>query len=66
VLRLGEVDLQHALDEGEGYASVAEWRAGHEAFWHGDEMREALGEPGFVVDDGTLVVAERFRVVERF
>jgi uncharacterized protein YhfF len=66
VLRLGEVDLQHALDEGEGYASVAEWRAGHEAFWHGDEMREALGEPGFVVGDGTLVVAERFRVVERF
>lgn len=66
VLRLGEVDQQHALDEGEGYASVAEWRAGHEAFWHGDEMREALGEPGFVVDDGTLVVAERFRVVERF
>jgi uncharacterized protein YhfF len=66
VLRLGEVDLQHALDEGEGYASVAEWRAGHEAFWHGDEMREALGEPGFVVDDETLVVAERFRVVERF
>jgi uncharacterized protein YhfF len=66
VLRLGEVDLQHALDEGEGYASVAEWRAGREAFWHGDEMREALGEPGFVVDDGTLVVAERFRVVERF
>jgi uncharacterized protein YhfF len=64
VLRLGEVDLQHALDEGEGYASVAEWRAGHEAFWHGDEMREALGEP--VVDDETLVVAERFRVVERF
>jgi uncharacterized protein YhfF len=66
VLRLGEVDLQHALDEGEGYASVAEWRAGHEAFWQGDEMREALGEPGFVVDDETRVVAERFRVVERF
>jgi uncharacterized protein YhfF len=66
VLRLGEVDLQHALDEGEGYASVAEWRAGHEAFWQGDEMREALGEPGFVVDDETVVVAERFRVVERF
>ncbi|MFF4232175.1 ASCH domain-containing protein [Streptomyces sp. NPDC001820] len=66
VLRLGEVDLRHALDEGEGYASVAEWRAGHEAFWHGDEMREALGDPGFEVDDETLVVAERFRVTERF
>lgn len=65
VLPLGEVDLQHALDEGEGYRSVAEWRAGHERFWHSEEMREALGDPGFTVDDATLIVAERFRVVER-
>ncbi|MGW3628051.1 ASCH domain-containing protein [Streptomyces sp. NPDC000880] len=57
VLRLGQVDLRHALDEGEGDASVAERRAGHEAFWHGAEMRQALGEPGFAVDDDTLVVA---------
>ncbi|WP_411119707.1 ASCH domain-containing protein [Streptomyces sp. 058-1L] len=63
VLPLGEVDLQHALDEGEGYRSVAEWRAGHEAFWHGEEMREAMGDPSFTVDDGTMIVAERFRVV---
>ncbi|MET9554100.1 ASCH domain-containing protein [Streptomyces sp. NPDC006645] len=65
VLPLGQVDLQHALDEGEGYDSVESWRAGHEAFWHSDEMREALGDPSFTVHDGTLVVAERFRVVER-
>lgn len=65
VLPLGQVDLQHALDEGEGYESVAAWRAGHEAFWHSAEMREALGDPAFTVHDGTLVVAERFRVVER-
>lgn len=65
VLRLADVDLQHALDEGEGYASVAEWRAGHERFWHSDEMREALGDPEFTVDDETMIVAERFRVVER-
>lgn len=64
VLPLGEVDLQHALDEGEGYRSVAEWRAGHKAFWHGEEMREAMGDPSFTVDDGTMIVAERFRVVE--
>ncbi|MFE6665463.1 ASCH domain-containing protein [Streptomyces sp. NPDC057697] len=64
VLRLGDVDLQHAIDEGEGHTSVAEWRAAHERFWHGEEMREALGDPGFTVDDDTMVVAERFRVVE--
>ncbi|MEU9235849.1 ASCH domain-containing protein [Streptomyces subrutilus] len=64
VLPLAEVDLQHALDEGEGYTSVAEWRSSHEGFWHGPEMRELLADPGFTVDDDTLVVAERFRVVE--
>ncbi len=64
VMRLGDVDLAHALGEGEGYASVAEWRAGHERFWHSAPMREALGDPEFMVDDDTLVVAEVFRVVE--
>ncbi|NED93215.1 ASCH domain-containing protein [Streptomyces sp. SID11233] len=63
VLRLADVGLQHALDEGEGYASVAEWRAGHERFWHSEEMRDALGDPEFTVDDDTMIVAERFRVV---
>jgi uncharacterized protein YhfF len=65
VLRLGEVDLRHAIDEGEGHESVAEWRAGHEEFWHSAELRESLGDPEFTVADDTLVVAERFRVVCR-
>jgi uncharacterized protein YhfF len=64
VMRLGDVDLAHALGEGEGYASVAEWRAGHEHFWHSADVREALGDPGFTVDDDTLVVAQVFRLVE--
>ncbi|MGC5002856.1 ASCH domain-containing protein [Streptomyces sp. NBC_00353] len=64
ILRLGDIDLQHAIDEGEGDTSVAAWRASHERFWQGEEMREALGDPEFTVDDETLVVAERFRVVE--
>jgi uncharacterized protein YhfF len=33
---------------------VADWRQAHERFWAGHE-----------VDDDTLVVAERFRLVER-
>ncbi|GAA4926292.1 ASCH domain-containing protein [Streptomyces coeruleoprunus] len=64
VLPLDEVDLRHALDEGEGHRSVAEWRAAHERFWHSEEMREVLGDPDFTVDGTTSVVAERFRVVE--
>lgn len=31
VPRPADVDLRHALDEGEGFTSVAEWRAGHES-----------------------------------
>ena len=65
VLRLKDVDLAHAIGEGEGYTSVAEWRAGHETFWHSPEMREAIDDPDFTVDDDTLVVAEEFRVVGR-
>ncbi|MEV7524780.1 ASCH domain-containing protein [Streptomyces sp. NPDC091371] len=64
VVRLGEVDLAHALAEGEGYASVAEWRTSHERFWHGARSREFLGDPGFTVGDDTPVVTERFRLVE--
>ena len=63
VLRLADIDLAHAVAEGEGDTSVAEWRAGHEAFWHSDQSREALDDPGFTVDDDTLVVAQEFRVV---
>jgi uncharacterized protein YhfF len=63
VIRLAGVDLAHALGEGEGYTSVAEWRAGHEGFWHSAEVRAALGDPDFTVDDDTLLVAEEFRLV---
>lgn len=61
---LSEVDLKHAVDEGEGNTSVADWRADHEEFWHSAEMREAMGDPDFTVTDATIVVLERFRLVE--
>jgi uncharacterized protein YhfF len=63
VIRLADVDLRHAVDEGEGDQSVAQWRAGHEGFWHGAEIRAELDDPQFTVNDDTLVVAERFRLV---
>jgi uncharacterized protein YhfF len=63
VLRLADVDLAHAVGEGEGYASVAEWRAGHERFWHSAEMRDALGDQDFTVDDDTLVIAQAFQLL---
>jgi uncharacterized protein YhfF len=48
-----EVDLQFARDEGEGFESVAAWRAAHERFWSDHE-----------ITDDTLIVCERFRLVE--
>jgi uncharacterized protein YhfF len=65
VLPLSEVDLPHAVDEGEGFTSVAGWRAGHTDFWQGAELRAALKDPEFTVDDTTMVVATRFTIVER-
>jgi uncharacterized protein YhfF len=54
VLPAGEVDLAFARDEGEGFETVAEWRAAHERFWADHE-----------ITDDTLVVAERFTIVDR-
>ncbi|TFC99865.1 ASCH domain-containing protein [Cryobacterium sandaracinum] len=64
IVRLADVGLEHARDEGEGFVSAAAWRRGHEAFWHGTEMRAFLNSPTFTVDDDTLVVLERFQLIE--
>jgi uncharacterized protein YhfF len=53
IVPAGEIDLAFAIDEGEGFETVADWRAAHERFW----SDRAIG-------DDTLIVAERFRVVE--
>ncbi|QTF71072.1 ASCH domain-containing protein [Arthrobacter woluwensis] len=62
VRRLAAVTLQHALAEGEGFESVDEWRAAHEDFWHSDEFRDSLGDPGFHVTDETEVVCVRMSI----
>ena len=66
IVRLADVDDQHAIDEGEGYRNAADFRVAHERFWNGylDDLRVRIG-PDFTIDDDTLVVLQRFRVVER-
>jgi uncharacterized protein YhfF len=54
VVAAGQVSLQFARDEGEGFKSVADWREAHERFWSEHE-----------VTDSTLILCEYFRVVER-
>lgn len=67
VTTIGEVDLAFAREEGEGFTSVADWRAAHEVFWlsHADETRAWLNDPDWRPSDETQVVCERFRLLER-
>lgn len=65
VRRLADVDLRHALDEGEGFTTVAEWRDAHERFWSSAEYRAYVGNDAAAVDDDTMVVLDRFKVVDR-
>jgi len=58
VLAAGDVDLQFARDEGEGFESVGEWRAPHARFWSKRGLVATL-------TDDTLVVCERFRLVKK-
>jgi uncharacterized protein YhfF len=63
VIRLGDVDLNLAREEGEGFRSVAEWRDAHEGFW-ADEVIPRLPRSmaGSLSDDAKVVVV-RFRLV---
>jgi uncharacterized protein YhfF len=53
IVPAGEIDLQFARDEGEGFESVEDWREAHERFFE---------RP---LPDDTPIAAIRFRLVER-
>ena len=62
VVPISAVDDEYALAEGRGYRDRAEWRAAHEDFFRSEGIREFLGaEPE--MNDDTLVVTERFRLI---
>lgn len=65
VVPLGDVDIAHVVGEGEGHESVASWRADHERFWRDPDIGEELAGSPIPLNDGTLVVLEKFHVVER-
>lgn len=68
VLRLAEVTVEHALSEGEGYRSVAEWRQGHEDWWTIPAYRDCFTSRGAQpprIDDDALVVCTRLEVIAR-
>lgn len=65
VKRMGDVDLEFAIDEGEGFETVEQWCDAHVRFFTSPQMVEALGDPPVTIDDSTLVACFRFRLVER-
>ncbi|MDO5663166.1 MAG: ASCH domain-containing protein [Brachybacterium sp.] len=64
IVALGEVTLRHAVDEGEGFTTVTQWREAHESYWRSDQVTEEIGRPARL-DDDTPVVLERLRLVRR-
>ncbi|MCP2343828.1 ASCH domain-containing protein [Actinomadura rupiterrae] len=62
VVPIKEIDDDFARAEGRGYANAAEWRKAHEEFFQSEGVAEFLGHVPDI-DDETLIVAERFRVV---
>jgi len=62
VVPIGTVDDEYARAEGRGYANAAEWRRAHEDFFTSEGVARFLGATP-VIDDDTLVVTERFRLI---
>ena len=62
VVPISMVDDEYAHAEGRGYADAAEWRKAHEDFFRSEGVARFLGAAP-VIDDDTLVVTERFRLI---
>lgn len=67
-LRMADVDDEFARDEGEGFADASDWRRAHEGYFGSylPEIRAHLGDPTWSLDDDTLIVCQRFRLVEAY
>ena len=68
ILRIADVDDAFARDEGEGFTDATAWRAAHERFFGSylGELRERLGDSNWSLTDDTLIVCQRFRLVDRY
>ena len=64
IKRMGDVDMAFAIDEGEGFETLEQWRDAHVRFFSSPETVALLGDPPVPIDDETLVVCFRFRLVE--
>jgi len=63
VIRIGDVDLTLAREEGEGFESVAGWREAHERFWTEEVMPRVPESMAGPLNDDAKIVVVRFRLV---
>lgn len=61
ITTIGQATFELAVAEGEGFASVEDWRVAHEAFWNGDDY---VADLGIEINDETQIVVEYFRLLE--
>ncbi len=64
IMRLADVTQAHALAEGEGFTSVTQWRAAHEAFWRSPDHVAEYGE--IDLTDETMVVCSTFVIDDAY
>jgi uncharacterized protein YhfF len=62
VVPISTVGDEYAHAEGRGYATAAQWRAAHEEFFRSEPVESLLGRVPDI-DDDTLVITTRFRLV---
>jgi uncharacterized protein YhfF len=63
VVRIRDVDLALAHDEGEGFASVVEWRQAHERFWAEDVISRLPKNMAGPLNNDAQIVVVRFRLL---
>src|SRR4051794_19900443 len=51
VIRMADVDDRHAIDEGEGYRTAAEYRVAHERYWRDLHAAQPWTTGALVLDD---------------
>jgi uncharacterized protein YhfF len=62
VVPISTVGDEYAHAEGRGYADAAQWRTAHEEFFRSEPVASFLGSVP-EIDDDTLVITTRFRLV---
>jgi uncharacterized protein YhfF len=65
VIRLGDVDLNLAHAEGEGFETVAEWREAHERFWTQEVAPRLPADMAGPLNDDAKIVVVRFAKIVR-